>query len=133
MRATDRCRELRIHRGIDCVLLLDSQVEDAVIATSAKHMCDVCAAESVSSAVVQRSQRTQIRALYFVKYASLPSLFDARRSNGRIQWSLHVPIIFMTIPLWHSCLPSHRSNNLFCVGGMAPYHLYSCSPMGTAV
>jgi hypothetical protein len=51
MRATDRCRELCIRRGIYCVLLLDFQVEDAVIATSAKHMCDVRAAESVSSAV----------------------------------------------------------------------------------
>jgi hypothetical protein len=51
MRATDRRRELRIRRGIDCVLLRDFQIEDAVTATSAKHMCDVRAAESVSSAV----------------------------------------------------------------------------------
>jgi hypothetical protein len=113
MRATDRCRELRIRRGIDCVLLEDSQGEDAVTATSAKHMYDVRAAESVSSAVAQRSQRTQIRALYFVRYPSLPSLFDATPSKGRIQWSLYVPILFMTIPLWHFCLPSHRSNDLF--------------------
>jgi hypothetical protein len=132
MRATDRCRELRIHRGIDCVLFRDFQVEDAVIATSAKHMCDVCAAGSVSSAVAQRSQRTQIQALYFVRHPSLPSLFDARRSNGRIQWSLHVPIIFMAIPLWHSCPLSHRSHDLLCVGGMAPYYLYSCGSTGTA-
>ena len=47
------------------MLLGDSQVEDAVTATSAKHTYIVRASESVSSAVVQKSQRTQIRAWYF--------------------------------------------------------------------
>lgn len=89
---------------------------DAVMATSAKHMCNVCAAGSVSSAVAQRSQRTQIRALYFVRYPSLPSLFNATPGDGRIQWSLYVPIIFMAIPLWHSCPSSHRSHDLLCIG-----------------
>jgi hypothetical protein len=58
MRATDRCLEPHIGRSVDRLLMRYLQVGDAVTVTSAKHVCDVCAAESVSPAVVRRSQRT---------------------------------------------------------------------------